>query len=120
MTRPARLALLAGGSLAALALLLTLAAGLVVHSGWFREQVRERLVREAERATGGRSNAAPCPSSGCVCAPTSRILCCTAASLPARPRSFAPPPSPPALSCSRQCVHVWISPRSKCVRRRSM
>ncbi|HZT34040.1 MAG TPA: translocation/assembly module TamB domain-containing protein [Bryobacteraceae bacterium] len=59
MTRPARLALLAGGSLAALALLLTLAAGLVVHSGWFREQVRERLVREAERATGGRVECGP-------------------------------------------------------------
>ena len=28
---------------------------LVVRSGWFRERVRERIVREIETATGGRA-----------------------------------------------------------------
>lgn len=45
-------------SVAALAILLAAAAVtalLVVRSGWFRERVRERIVREIETATGGRA-----------------------------------------------------------------
>jgi translocation and assembly module TamB len=55
MTRLRRIVL---SSVAVLAILLAAAAVtalLVVRSGWFRERVRERIVREIETATGGRA-----------------------------------------------------------------
>jgi translocation and assembly module TamB len=55
MSRRARMALVMGGSLAGVALLAGIAGVLVLQSQWFREKVRERLVAEVERATGGRS-----------------------------------------------------------------
>jgi translocation and assembly module TamB len=54
MTRRSRLALIAGASIVGLTALAFVAGLLVVQSGWFREQVRQRVVVEAEKATGGR------------------------------------------------------------------
>ncbi len=57
MTRRRRILL--RGALAALSLGLAALAGsvLLVRSAWFGERVRERIVREIERATGGRAEA---------------------------------------------------------------
>jgi len=55
VTRRARRIWIAAGSLAALALLLALSAILVLRSDWFREKVRERILTEVEKATGGRA-----------------------------------------------------------------
>jgi translocation and assembly module TamB len=55
MSRRSRLALIWGSSILGLAFLLVLVAVLVVRSGWLREHVRQRLVTEVERATGGRA-----------------------------------------------------------------
>ncbi|MBZ5594504.1 MAG: translocation/assembly module TamB domain-containing protein [Acidobacteriia bacterium] len=54
MSRRSRLAWIWGCSILGLAALLVLGAILVARSGWLREQVRQRIVAEAERATGGR------------------------------------------------------------------
>ncbi|HKW98316.1 MAG TPA: translocation/assembly module TamB domain-containing protein [Bryobacteraceae bacterium] len=54
MTRRSRLALIVGASLLGILIVLTAALILVARSGWLREKVRERIVQEAERATGGR------------------------------------------------------------------
>jgi translocation and assembly module TamB len=54
MSRRAHRVWIAVGSLAALALALALSAILVLRSDWFREKVRERIVAEVEKATGGR------------------------------------------------------------------
>lgn len=54
MSRRSRWGLIIGGSILGLALLLTIAAIFVAQSDWFREQVRQRIVRETETATGGR------------------------------------------------------------------
>lgn len=43
-----------GGGFLALAVILTIAAVLVARSQWFRDQVRERIVFEVEKATGGQ------------------------------------------------------------------
>jgi translocation and assembly module TamB len=51
--RTRRIAAVAGG-LAAVLLVLALSAALVLRSGWFREKVRQRIVAEVEKATGGR------------------------------------------------------------------
>ncbi len=54
MKRPTRFAAIAS-SLFVLVLLMLAATGIfVARSGWLREAVRERIVSEAERATGGR------------------------------------------------------------------
>src|ERR1017187_3779722 len=53
MTRR-RLAGIVAGSVTALVAILALAGVLVVRSGWFREQVRQRLVVAVATATGGR------------------------------------------------------------------
>jgi translocation and assembly module TamB len=53
MRRPRR-ALIAGSSILGLTVLAGVAGLLVVQSGWFRERVRQRVVAEAEKATGGR------------------------------------------------------------------
>jgi translocation and assembly module TamB len=42
-------------AIAVLLLLIALSVILVVRSGWFREKVRERIVYEIEKATGGRA-----------------------------------------------------------------
>lgn len=52
--RPRRLWIVAG-SLAVLALGLVLSVVLTLRSDWFREKVRQRIVAEVEKATGGRS-----------------------------------------------------------------
>ena len=54
MSRRSRLALIWGSSILGLLVLLVLSAVLIARSGWLREYVRERLVAEVERATGGR------------------------------------------------------------------
>ncbi|MGA2739590.1 MAG: translocation/assembly module TamB domain-containing protein [Bryobacteraceae bacterium] len=55
MSRRTRWIGIAAGSLAALALALALSAVLILRSDWFREKVRERIVAEVEKATGGRT-----------------------------------------------------------------
>jgi translocation and assembly module TamB len=42
-----------GGAFLGLALVLTITAFFVARSGWFRDQVRQRIVSEVEKATGG-------------------------------------------------------------------
>jgi translocation and assembly module TamB len=54
MKRIARLALISFGALALVLLLLAATAIYVARGGWLREKVRERIVSEAEKATGGR------------------------------------------------------------------
>lgn len=54
MSRRSRL-LVALGAMASLALLVALGAILLVRSSWFAEQVRGRIVAEAERITGGKA-----------------------------------------------------------------
>jgi translocation and assembly module TamB len=54
MSRRSRLPLIAGAAILGLAALAALVGVLVVQSGWFREQVRQRVMAEAEKATGGR------------------------------------------------------------------
>ncbi len=46
---------IAAGALAAVALGLALSAILVLRSDWFRGKIRDRIVAEVEKATGGRS-----------------------------------------------------------------
>ncbi|HXM46195.1 MAG TPA: hypothetical protein VN924_33490, partial [Bryobacteraceae bacterium] len=58
MSRRARRIWIAAGSLAALALAVALSAVLVLRSDWFREKVRQRIVAEVEKATGGRAEIA--------------------------------------------------------------
>lgn len=54
MTRRKKIALIAGGSVLGVLLLLVGAAFVVLQTDWFRDMVRERIVREVETATGGR------------------------------------------------------------------
>ena len=54
MSRRGRLALIWGSSMLGLTVLLVLGVVLIARSGWLREQVRQRIVTEVERATGGR------------------------------------------------------------------
>lgn len=54
MNRRSRRVLIAGGAVLGLLILLAVAVIVVARSGWFREQVRQRIVAEAEKATGGR------------------------------------------------------------------
>jgi translocation and assembly module TamB len=55
MSRRARRRWIIAGSAAALLAALALSAILVLRSGWFREKVRQRIVAEVEKATGGRA-----------------------------------------------------------------
>ncbi len=55
MSRPVRILVRTTAALAALGLLLTVSAILVYRSDWFRDRLRERIVSEVERATGGRA-----------------------------------------------------------------
>ena len=54
MSRRAKIAFWAAGTVAGLLAVLALAVVLILPSAWFREKVRERLIAEVERATGGR------------------------------------------------------------------
>src|SRR5713226_900999 len=54
MSRHSRRVLIAVGSILGVILLLAVMVLSVARSPWLREQVRERIVTEAERATGGR------------------------------------------------------------------
>jgi len=54
MTRPARIALISAGTVVFLLAVAVVAGILVARSDWLREKFRERIVTEAERATGGR------------------------------------------------------------------
>ena len=58
MSRRARITWIVAGSLAVLALALAVSAVFVLRSGWFREKVRQRIVAEVEKATGGRTEIA--------------------------------------------------------------
>src|SRR5437899_673013 len=54
MSRRLRMATILGALILGLLLVLMVVAVIVARSGWFREQVRARIVRESEKATGGR------------------------------------------------------------------
>jgi len=54
MSRRSRVALIISGAVLGLICILAVTAVLVLRSAWFREQVRERIVADAEKATGGR------------------------------------------------------------------
>lgn len=54
MMRRSRMILIAGGAALGLILALAVTGVFVLRSAWFREQVRERMVADAEKATGGR------------------------------------------------------------------
>jgi len=54
MTRGKRIALISAGSLIVLLAIAIVAGVVVVRSGWLREKIRERVVEEAEKATGGK------------------------------------------------------------------
>src|SRR3954462_4972109 len=54
MTRGRKIALIAGGSLAGLILLLGIALFVTVQTQWFRNFVRGKIVASVEEATGGR------------------------------------------------------------------
>jgi translocation and assembly module TamB len=54
VSRRSRVALVIGGSVLGLAVILIAVVISVARSAWFREQVRQRIVAEAEKATGGR------------------------------------------------------------------
>jgi translocation and assembly module TamB len=54
MTRRGRIALISTGTVVLLAVIAVVAGVIMVRSGWLREKVRERVVAEAERATGGK------------------------------------------------------------------
>lgn len=55
MSRPLKWTFWGLGGLAALLLLLTLAAVLILPSAWFHDKVRVRMISEIERASGGRA-----------------------------------------------------------------
>ena len=55
MSRPLRVGLYVAGAFAGLVLIALLAAVLIFPSQWFHDQVRDRIVTEVERATGGRA-----------------------------------------------------------------
>jgi translocation and assembly module TamB len=53
MTKPARVVLISAGSMILLLLIVAVAGYTIAQSGWFQNKVRERLVAEVEKATGG-------------------------------------------------------------------
>ena len=54
MTRPGRIALISAAAVLAILAIATIGGISVARSVWLREKVRERIVAEAENATGGR------------------------------------------------------------------
>ncbi|MFB3776955.1 MAG: translocation/assembly module TamB domain-containing protein [Bryobacteraceae bacterium] len=55
MTRLTRRLLIAAAGLAGICVLLMIAGITVARSAWFRDEVRQRIIREVESATGGRA-----------------------------------------------------------------
>lgn len=55
MSRPVRISLIAVGSLLVLALIVVVGGIFVLRSNWFFQQVRERVVAELEKSTGGKA-----------------------------------------------------------------
>ena len=55
MSRPARIVRNIAIGLGALLLFVVVAALIVVHTGWFRETVRQRIIASTEEATGGKA-----------------------------------------------------------------
>src|SRR5512138_605585 len=55
MRRPVRIGLWIAGALAGLIALVIVAAFLILPSKWFEDKVRDRIVFELERSTGGRA-----------------------------------------------------------------
>ena len=55
MSRRVRMVSIAAASLVAVVLLLALGAVLALRSDWFSEKIRQRIVAEVEKATGGRA-----------------------------------------------------------------
>jgi hypothetical protein len=93
VTRP-RIAWIAAGGLAGLALGVVLAAVLVLRSAWFYEKVRERVVSTVETATGGRVEAGSFQFDWKRLRAEIGALPSTARSPPASLRCSAPVPSP--------------------------
>ncbi len=54
MTRPFRVALTAAGGIILLLLIVVIAGLTIVRSQWFHDKVRDRIVSEVEKSTGGR------------------------------------------------------------------
>src|SRR6185437_16966837 len=54
MSRTSRGAIWAAAGIAALVLLVVVAGVAVVRTQWFRDRVRDRIVSDVERASGGR------------------------------------------------------------------
>ncbi len=54
MTRPARIALISAGTVGLILGIAVVSAIVAFRSGWVREKIRERVVAEAEKATGGK------------------------------------------------------------------
>jgi translocation and assembly module TamB len=54
MTRGGRIALYSGGAVVVLLALAAITGFILVRNGWVAEKIRERVVSEAEKATGGR------------------------------------------------------------------
>ena len=54
MTRRGRIALISTGSVILLLAIAVAAGVMMVRSGWLRDKIRERVVAEAEKATGGK------------------------------------------------------------------
>jgi translocation and assembly module TamB len=54
MTRPFRVALISAGGIILLLLIIVLAGVAVIRTQWFYNKVRDRIVTEVEKATGGR------------------------------------------------------------------
>jgi translocation and assembly module TamB len=55
VSRGRKIAAIVGGSVLGLILLLLIAAVIIVHTGWFRNYVREKIIASIEQATGGRA-----------------------------------------------------------------
>src|SRR5438094_482490 len=54
MSRRSRMALIVGGSVVGMCLILLITGVFIARSDWFRAEVRQRIVAEAEKVTGGR------------------------------------------------------------------
>jgi len=54
MTRPLRIVLMSAGTVALILVIGVVSAIVAFRSGWIREKIRERVVAEAEKATGGK------------------------------------------------------------------
>src|SRR5215472_11662768 len=55
MTRGRKMAAIIGACLAGLAVIVLLGGALLVHTQWFRDTVRDKIISAAEEGTGGRT-----------------------------------------------------------------